>query len=69
MCLEAYLRCVSGQYPHSWNKWFSLAEYWYNTNYHSTLEFTHFRALYGIPPPIHVPYLEGDRPLKQWISS
>ena len=59
-CLEGYLRCVSGQTPHGWIKWLSLAEYWYNTNYYSALEITHFQALYGIPPPIHVPYLAGD---------
>ena len=38
----------------------ALAEYWYNTNYHSALEMTPFQALYGIPPPIHIPYLPRD---------
>ena len=41
-CLEGYLRCVAGQYPHTWCKLLSLAEYWYNTNYHSSLELTPF---------------------------
>ena len=62
-CLEGYLRCVTGQCPHNWNSWLSLAEFWYNTNYHSSLELTPFQALYGIPPPIHVPYLPGDSPV------
>ena len=62
-CLKGYLRCVSGQHPHSWSKWLSLAEYWYNTNYHNALELTPFQALYGIPPPLHIPYIEGDSPI------
>ena len=37
-----------------------MAEYWYNINYHSALEMTPFQVLYGIPPPIHIPYLPGD---------
>ena len=59
-CVEGYLRCVVGQTPHSWSKWLALAESWYNINYHSALEMTSFQALYGIPPPIHIPYLPGD---------
>ena len=62
-CVEGYLRCVAGQTPHYWSKWLALAEYWYNTNYHSALEMTPFQALYGIPPPIHIPYLPGDSPI------
>ena len=62
-CVEGYLRCVSSQSPHTWGKWLSLAEYWYNTNYHSALEMSHFQALYGIPPPMHIPYMVGDFPI------
>ncbi|KAI3756033.1 hypothetical protein L1987_55845 [Smallanthus sonchifolius] len=40
--------------------WLSLAEWWYNTNYHSSLKSTPFQALYGFPPPIHVPYVHRD---------
>ena len=61
--MEGYLRCVVGQYPYTWSKWLSLAEYWYNTNYYNALELTQFQALYGIPPPIHIPYLLGDSPV------
>jgi hypothetical protein len=34
-----------------WIKWLSLAEWWYNTNFHSSLKTTPFQALYGYPPP------------------
>ena len=62
-CLECYLRCMTGNYPQRWAAWLSLAEYWYNTNYHSSLELTPFQSLYGIIPPLHVPYLPGDSPV------
>ena len=62
-CVECYLRCLVGQIPHSWSKWLALAEFWYNTNYHSSLEMTPFQALYGIIPPLHIPYISGDCPI------
>ena len=61
--LEGYLRCITGQYPHKWSQWLSLAEFWHNTNYHSAFTLTSFQALYGIPLPIHIPYLYGDFPV------
>ncbi|XP_042017275.1 uncharacterized protein LOC121765260 [Salvia splendens] len=59
-CLQCYLRCSMGEKPHSWVQWLGLAEYWYNTTYHSSIRMTPFEALYGFPPPLHVPYLPGD---------
>ena len=41
----------------------ALTEYWYNTNYHSTLDITPFQALFGIPPPLLIPYILGDSPI------
>ena len=49
-CLEIYLRCICFHSPHRWLKWLSLVEWWYNTNYHSSLEVTPYQALYGHPP-------------------
>lgn len=49
-CLEAYLRCFVHSCPKKWYEWLPLAEYWYNTTYHSALDRTPFEALYGHPP-------------------
>jgi ribosomal protein L21E len=49
-CLEAFLRCAVHSCPRDWHKWLSLAEYWYNTSYHTTLGTTPFEVLYGHPP-------------------
>ncbi|GJV67266.1 reverse transcriptase [Tanacetum coccineum] len=58
--LECYLRCMCGETPKDWGKWLSLAEWWYNTNYHSVLKTTPYEVLYGQTPPIHIPYVSGE---------
>lgn len=50
-CVENYLRCMVSQDPKKWTLWLSLAEYWYNTSFHSSLKVTPFEALYGFPLP------------------
>ena len=37
--------------PKKWFHWISLAEWWYNTSFHTSLNLTPFQALYGFPPP------------------
>ncbi|GKC84187.1 putative mitochondrial protein [Tanacetum coccineum] len=64
-CLEGYLRCMTGEYPKEWLKWLSLAELWYNSNFHTSIQTTPFEFVYGIPPPIHVPYLGAQNRMKQ----
>lgn len=49
-CLEAFLRCSVHSCPKQWHKWIPLAEYWYNTAFHSALGCSPFEALYGHPP-------------------
>jgi hypothetical protein len=49
-CLEGYLRCFVHSCPKKWATWLPLAEYWYNTTYHSALGKTPFEVLYGHPP-------------------
>jgi hypothetical protein len=46
-CLEAFLRCAVHSCPKNWSKWIALAEYWYNTTYHTALGLTPFELLYG----------------------
>ncbi|GJX87225.1 retrotransposon-related protein [Tanacetum coccineum] len=58
-CLEEYLRCMTGEKPKEWSKWLSLAEYWYNTNYHTAIKTTPFEAVYGQPPTSPIFYSSG----------
>jgi len=58
-CLETYLRCMTGKKPRQWHKWLSLAELWYNTNYHESIKLTPFKGLYVRDPP---PIIRGDVP-------
>lgn len=49
-CLETYLRCSVHSCPKNWYKWLFLAEYWYNTTFHSVLGRTPFEVIYGTHP-------------------
>lgn len=62
-CLETYRRCMTGESPKKWLSWLPLTEYWYNTNFHSSLQTTPFQALYGYPPPLQGTYVPGDSSL------
>lgn len=46
--------------PHLWSRWLPLAEFWYNTNYHTAIQMSPFEAVYGQAPPQHLPYLPGE---------
>lgn len=50
-CLENYLRCICGQFPKNWSTRVLLAEWWYNSSYHSIIKRSPFEALYGFAPP------------------
>jgi hypothetical protein len=38
--------------PKKWSYWLPLVEWWYNTNFHTSLKMSPFQALYGFPPPM-----------------
>ena len=43
-----------------WSKGLSLAEWWYKTSFHSSLELTPYEVGYNQPPPVHLPYMPGE---------
>lgn len=55
-CLEHYLRSMTWQRPKEWVNWLPLAEWWYNTTYHSATQATPFEVVYGQAPALHLPY-------------
>lgn len=59
-CVECYLRCMTGDKPKEWVQWIPLAEYWYNTSYHTAIDTTPYQVLYGQAPPAHIVYQTGD---------
>jgi hypothetical protein len=59
-CLEQYLQCMTSKTPDQWYQWLPLAEWWYNTSYHSSIKSTPFEVLYGQNPPVHIHYLPKD---------
>ena len=49
-CLDMYLRCAIHDQPKKWSQWLPMAEFWFNTNHHTTLGCSPFKALYGHEP-------------------
>lgn len=59
-------------HTNQWFKWLSQAKWWYNTSFYTSLQTTPFEALYGMAPPIHVPYFPRDsfvREVDQLLST
>jgi len=59
-CVETYLRCMCCDEPKQWSKWLPLAEWWYNTTYHSSIKASPYEIVYGQTPPTYLPYLPGE---------
>jgi hypothetical protein len=47
-----FLRCCVHNTPKKWKSWLPLAEFWYDTSYHSSLGCAPFKVLYGYDPTI-----------------
>ena len=58
-CLETYLRCSTSEKQNQWAQWLPLAEWWYNTSYHTTNHMTPSEEIYGQKPPSGLSYLSG----------
>ena len=50
-CLETYLRCFVIDKQNKWFQWLHIAEWWYNSTYHTSAKMTPFQALYGYETP------------------
>lgn len=59
-CLETYLRCFISDQPKTWMSWLHWAEYWFNTSFHTTTEYTPFELVYGRPPPVMSRWVQGE---------
>ncbi len=57
--LEHYLRAFVVDKPSLWVEWLPLAEYWFNTNYHTSTKLSPFEILYGYLPPKLVEFVTG----------
>jgi len=49
-CLETYLHCFVNDKQNKWFQCVHLAEWWYNSTYHTSAKMTPFQALYGYEP-------------------
>ncbi|KAD7478366.1 hypothetical protein E3N88_01502 [Mikania micrantha] len=59
-CLESYLRAMTMDAPLQWIKWLPLAQWWYNTTFHSAIKMSPYEALFGVKAPVHIPFIPGD---------
>jgi hypothetical protein len=55
-CLETFLRCFISAYPKSWWQFLALAQFWYNTSFHTAIVEHHLK-LCLVDPPDTLDYL------------
>jgi len=58
--LEQYLRSFVHHRPTDWFKFLPLAEWSYNTSFHSSTGLMPFEVIYGKPPPALPHYIMGS---------
>lgn len=66
-CVETFLRCICSESPKDRSMWLPLAEWWYNTNYHTSIQATPYEVVYNQPPPLYLPYLPISRRLQKEV--
>lgn len=59
--LETFLHCFVCDSPGNGVQYFPLAEYWYNTTYHSVIKMSPFVALYYHSPPSLWSYIASSK--------
>ncbi|KAD5802371.1 hypothetical protein E3N88_13731 [Mikania micrantha] len=59
-CLESYLRAMTMDAPLQWLKWLPLAQWWYNSTFHSAIKMSPYEALFGVKAAVHIPFIPGD---------
>lgn len=60
-CLEMFLRCSVQDAPSHWRRFLPMAEFWYNSCFHTSLGCSPFQALYGHEPNFGaIPELDQD---------
>lgn len=61
-CLKHYLRCMCFKSPIRWHNWLHLAEWCYNSQFHTSLNIIPFQALYDFAPPKVAKVVHPDCP-------
>jgi len=51
---------MTAKEPRERSKWLPVAQWCYNTTFHISAQFTPFGILFNQPPPLHLPYLQGE---------
>jgi ribosomal protein L21E len=70
-CLETFLRCFVHSCPKQWKHWLGMAQFWYNSSYHSAIAMTPFEALFGHKPSyfgLTITAVDAPMSLASWLT-